>query len=247
MAAFATDPQTEDGVRAQVEMTNEIDCPEASPDDVDWWRRAISHPGTLGRLRPEDIVGAAQDPRIKAERRLYNALMQHLSEFISRKVRTRVSRQWKNGGQDIVDNVHDKLIEAILRPSSPDGKELGRRFWAVLRTRTIDAIRVAEKERDRFTNHEDEIVERPEREVEVGHTRVEQKIDYDRALERALECVPDVRKRLAYRLHLQGVPCKTTKGTTSISAVVGISSKTAGEWIDEVDATVKEKIGEKND
>lgn len=234
-------------MRAQKDMTDQIDCPEASLGDVEWWRRAIAQEGNLRRLRPEDIVRAAQDPRIKTERRIYNALMQYLSELITRKVRSGVNRSWKNGGQDIVDNVHDKLIEAILRPGSADGTELGRRFWPVLKTRTIDQIRVAEKERDRFTFHEDEIAERPEHLADLGHTGVEEKIDRERLLERALVCVPDHRKRLAYRLHLQGVPRKTTKGTTSISEVVGVSSKTAGEWIDEVDAIVREKIGEKND
>lgn len=228
-------------------MTNEIGCPAACVGNVDWWRRAIAEEGALARTRPEDIVRAAQHPRIKAERGIYGALMQHLSQFIARRVRARVSRRWKNGGQDIVDNVHDQLIEAILRPASADGKELGRRFWSVVKTRTIDAIRIAEKERDRFTNHEEEIAEHPEREASEGHAGIEEKIDRDRALARALECVPDPRKRLAYRLHLQGVPRKTTKGTTSISKVLGVSSKTAGEWVDEVEAIVREKIGDKND
>jgi len=35
--------------------------------------------------------------------------------------------------------------------------------------------------------------------------------------------------------------------TTSISEVLGVSSKTAGEWIDEVEAIIREKIGDKND
>lgn len=228
-------------------MTNEIGCPGACVGDVDWWCRAIAEKGALARARPEDIVRAAQHPRIKAERGVYGALMQHLSEFIALKVRARVSRNWKNGGQDIVDNVHDQLIEAILRPASADGKELGRRFGAVLKTRTIDAIRVAKKERDRFTNHEEEFAEHPEREASHDHASIEETIDRDRALARALECAPDPRKRLAYRLHLEGVPRKTTKGTTSISEMLGVSSKTAGEWIDEVEAIVREKIGVKND
>jgi hypothetical protein len=101
-------------VRAQKDMTDEISCPEACVGDVDWWRRAIAEEGTLSRLRPEDIVRAAQHPRIKAERLVYNALMQHLSKFIALQVRARVKRSWKNSGQYIVDNVHDKLIDAIL-------------------------------------------------------------------------------------------------------------------------------------
>ncbi|MGO9545365.1 MAG: hypothetical protein ACLPPF_11290 [Rhodomicrobium sp.] len=213
-----------------------------APGDIDGWRNA-----PLSRLRPEDIVRAAQDPKLKAERFIYNALMQHLSGLILRAVRAGVHRGWNNGGQDIVDDVHDNLIAAVLRPTSADGNELGQRFWAVLKTRTIDAVRNAAKERDRFTTYEDEIAEDPEREAADSQARIDEKIDYERVLERLLESVPDPRKRLAYRLHLQGVPRRTTKGTTSISEAIGVSAKTVGEWIDEVEAIVKAKIGGRHD
>lgn len=229
-------------------MRQKTDYQEApAPGDIDGWRKAASEQGLLRRLRPEDMVRAAQDPKLKAERYIYNALMERLSGLIMRAVRVGVSTHWNNGGQDIVDDVHDNLIAAILRPASADGKELGRRFWAVLKTRTIDAVRTARKERDRFTTYEDEIAEDPEREAADGQARIDEKIDYERGLERALEFVLDPRKRLAYRLHLQGVPRRTTKGTTSISEAVGVSAKTTGEWIDEVDAIVKVKIGGQHD
>jgi hypothetical protein len=50
-----------------------------------------------------------------------------------------------------------------------------------------------------------------------------------------LECVPDYRKRLAFQLFMDYVPYKSKrKDVTSIAGALGISEKTAREWIKEV-------------
>jgi hypothetical protein len=52
---------------------------------------------------------------------------------------------------------------------------------------------------------------------------------------RILECIPDERKRLAFRLFMDEVPYKSKrKEVTSIAGALGISEKTAREWIKEV-------------
>jgi hypothetical protein len=52
---------------------------------------------------------------------------------------------------------------------------------------------------------------------------------------RILECVPDYRKRLAFQLFMDDVPYKSKrKDVTSIAGALGISEKTAREWIKEV-------------
>lgn len=57
---------------------------------------------------------------------------------------------------------------------------------------------------------------------------------------RILECVPDERKRLAFRLYMDEVPFKSKrKGVTSIAGALGISDKTAREWIKEVQDALK--------
>jgi hypothetical protein len=50
---------------------------------------------------------------------------------------------------------------------------------------------------------------------------------------RILEVVPDPRKRLAFYLHMEKVPCRSTRGY-SIARALGISGKTAEKWIAEV-------------
>ncbi len=213
------------------------------PDSVDGWRAAAVGGSGLGVFRMEDIVRAVQDPRLKADRQTYNVLMGHISRVLFVELRKRVSTGWKNRGQDLIDDIHDTLINAILRPSSADGIELGRRFWSVLKSRTIDAIRAEENNQDRYIPSEIAFT------VEPSHDGVAERdqVEADLAIERLLECVPDSRKRLAYRLHLKGIPAKSSKGTISISRAMGVSDKTARQWIDEVDALIKEKIGDRND
>lgn len=225
-------------------MNKKSDQGEAPPpDSVDGWRAAAAGASGFGVFRMEDIVRAVQDPTLKADRQTCNALMGHISRVLFVELRKRVSTGWKNRGQDLIDDIHDTLIDAILRPSSADGTELGRRFWAVLNSRMIDAIRAEEKNQDRYIPSEIAFTGAPSHDGEDERNQVEA----DLAIERLLECVPDLRKRLAYRLHLKGIPSKSNKGTISISRAMGVSDKTARQWIDEVDALVQEKIGDRND
>lgn len=225
-------------------MKTKTDQEEAPPPhDVDGWRSASAGTERLKRLRMEDIIRAAQSPKLKADRQIFNALMGYISAFLQRTLRKRISRGWKNGGQDLIDAVHDQLIDAVLRPASADGKELGQRFWAVLKTRTLDAIRTERTQQGRYTSTEVAFGDESGHEAADTHESLDQKID----LERALERVPDLRKAYAYRLHLEGVPLKTKKGTTSICQTLGVSDKTASQWIDEVETIIKETIGERND
>jgi hypothetical protein len=59
--------------------------------------------------------------------------------------------------------------------------------------------------------------------------------DLDQAIDivRFMKVVPDERKRLAFYLYMDRVPFGSTKGY-SIARALGISSKTAKEWVEEV-------------
>lgn len=61
--------------------------------------------------------------------------------------------------------------------------------------------------------------------------------DLDQSIDiaRLMQLVTDERKRLAFHLHMDGVPFGSTKGN-SIARALGISSKTAAEWVEEVKA-----------
>lgn len=60
-------------------------------------------------------------------------------------------------------------------------------------------------------------------------------IDENIDVESILEQVPDDQKRLAFRLYMDDVPFKSKK-SDSISAALGVSEKTAREWVKEVQA-----------
>jgi len=58
---------------------------------------------------------------------------------------------------------------------------------------------------------------------------------------RIVECVPDYRKRLAFHLFMNDVSYKSKrKDVTSIAGALGISEKTAREWIKEVRGLLEE-------
>jgi hypothetical protein len=60
-------------------------------------------------------------------------------------------------------------------------------------------------------------------------------------MNRILECIPDYRKRLAFQLFMNDVPYKSKrKDVTSIAGALGISEKTARDWIKEVRGLLEE-------
>jgi hypothetical protein len=73
-----------------------------------------------------------------------------------------------------------------------------------------------------------------------GVRDLDEQIDVDRFL---LENVPDPKKRLAFYLFMDKVPFKSKRGQ-SIAATLKIDESTARLWIEEIQATLKEKLGE---
>ncbi len=60
-------------------------------------------------------------------------------------------------------------------------------------------------------------------------------------VEHVLSHVADERKRLAFRLYMEDYPLES-KRSTSIAMVLGVSAKTAGQWIEEVRAQLRETV-----
>jgi hypothetical protein len=92
-------------------------------------------------------------------------------------------------------------------------------------------------EPDDASGFDDEIPWKPVRPtLSDGIQEADEEID----VSRILECVPDERKRLAFRLFMDEVPYKSKrKDVNSIAGALGISEKTAREWIKEVRDTLK--------
>lgn len=210
------------------------------PDDLKGWSAVIGTPGALDRLKREDVIKSARNRAVQSDRRVFNALMEFLNRIFLKDAVNRVGSGWQNKGQEIAEHVHHHLIKSVLDPNSADGKQMETRYWAVLTTRTIDAVR---KERKKLAITPDTI---PLEDVEsvIGDTDTAELAEMRADLEKILRLVPDERKCMAIRLHLQGVPLKRGKGTTSISEVLGISDKTAGQWVAEMLVLIKSKVGE---
>jgi DNA-directed RNA polymerase specialized sigma24 family protein len=214
-----------------------------SYSDLDAWRRIAACDG-LHRLRPEDVVAAIQRIGPKGDQRLLDTLMGHISDEMLRLLRRRISTRHRNNGNDAIESAHDKLIVAVLKPNSADGKGLREAFRVWVNFRADDAIVVELRESSRYThyetNDEGETIEPPDG---AAPDHVEQ-VAY---VEHLLSKIPDPRKCLAFRLHMDGCPVTSEKGTESIARTLGVSDKTARAWIAEVQTLLKKELGDTND
>jgi hypothetical protein len=221
---------------------------DSSPksNDLDGWKAAVAA-GHLRSFRLESIAAAFQDLG-NQDNGLRERLAKHLSDSILGILRPRVSYNQPNGGWDIVFRAHQMIFEALLRPRSADGRALREAFVPRVQYRLKDALADEAKERrvpdenasggaiaSEFadgsdgsdTRHQLIFASPPFDEIEIADEEID--------VSRILACIPDARKRLAFRLFMDGVPFKTKKNkVTSIAAALGVSEKTARDWIAEV-------------
>jgi RNA polymerase sigma factor (sigma-70 family) len=216
--------------------------PPPRSTDLEGWRRVISE-GRLSTVAMEAVVAAIQDLGPNADKQVINPLVLHTSETILRILRGHVGTNHRNRGEDIVEEAHGHLVEAIFRRDSADGKGLREAFVPRIRFRAADAIR-ADKEmrrRECSVEHIDQVSDAKH----ANDTSVQQELDEKLYVDQVLSHVTDERKRLAFRLHMDGIPLDS-KRTDSIAKALGVSSKTAGQWIEEVQAQLKPIVGEQS-
>jgi DNA-directed RNA polymerase specialized sigma24 family protein len=218
-------------------------CAATSPDsaDLDGWRLAISD-GSFRRFKMEAVIAAIQDLGPKTDKAVMNPLVLYVSDTILGILRWKIGRNHRNEGEDIITRAHAQLVQAMLNPKSADGKGLRVAFVPRIQFRAADAIRAELKKEKREHGSEAELETNEEPLQQQFDPR--QVMDEHIDVERVLSHVTDERKRLAFRLHMERVPLESKKGA-SIAKAVGISSKTAGKWIEEVQALLSEKVGEK--
>lgn len=218
--------------------------PSPRSDDLEGWRRAVED-GRFRGFRMEEIVAAIQDLGPGTDKRVLNPLALHLSDVLLRLLRRRVDNGYPNQGRDIIERVHGQLVEAVFTPGSPDGKGLRSAFASRIEFRIKDAL-VAEKRaardlrepagHDRLLDTSgDGELPRPDAGAAESYHDPSSEIAENMDVENVLRRVADAQKRLAFRLHMDGVPYKSTK-TPSIATAMGIDEKTAREWIKEVKA-----------
>jgi DNA-directed RNA polymerase specialized sigma24 family protein len=232
------------GEKPMDDTTSEDPPPEST--DLPGWRQVIAD-GCLRHFRPEAIVAAIQDLGPHTDKTVLNPLAKHLSDRMFFMLRRLVGRNHPNHGQDIIERVHIQLWEALLQPTSADGKALRVAFGSRLKFRLKDALAI--EARSFRTPTEDpkggailSLAEHPDlAEVEASVDAIDERIDVDRILEN----VTDGNKRLAFRLFMDGVPYKSKK-SNSIAEALGISERTAREWIKEAQELLQRKMGDKS-
>jgi DNA-directed RNA polymerase specialized sigma24 family protein len=212
------------------------------PNDLEGWRAAIAG-DDLARYRIEHVVEAAQTLGVGLDRQVIDALMGHVSDEMLRWLRRFIGRNHRNEGIDIIEGVHGKMIEAVLRPKSADGVGLRTTFYKRLQFRATDALQDEMLARGRYSSSDDPAGAVSEDDEGLAALVMQEEAD----VSRLLECIPDPRKRRAFELHMEGCPLSPGKAKVSIAGELGVSVKTAGDWIDEVIALLKEKIGDSHD
>src|SRR5690242_10520992 len=121
-------------------MNRGVRATAPSPTARGEWRTAIDQ-GRLSEFRTEDVVAAVQAMLRDNDQSLLNALIGYVSETLMRMLSKRVSKNHRNQGKDIIEQAHDTIIRAVLRPDSADGKALKKTFAKCVSFRLADAIR----------------------------------------------------------------------------------------------------------
>src|ERR1019366_108204 len=189
--------------------TNEEPPPRST--DLAGWRQAVAD-GRFRNFKMEAIIAAIQDLGLKTDKFVLNPLVLHASDTILRILRWKVGRNHHNEGEDIITFAHGQLVQAMLNPKSADGKGLRVAFVPRVQFRAADAIRAEQKKekRERADEAIDDIaVERPPQEIDPR-----QELDEQLDVERVLSHVTDERKRLAFRLHMEGYPLESTRSAS---------------------------------
>jgi RNA polymerase sigma factor (sigma-70 family) len=210
------------------------DCQAEDPSsasNLEAVRNAAATDG-LGKFRPETLVATVQRLGPMGEPDLLQKLVLFLSELILRLLRKRIRPHHPNEGKDMIDAAHEKLLTALLVPGTKDGAGLSSKFVLYVNYRADDEIAAEQKRRRRFKSlpldQDDQYI------YPADNRTPDDQAEQLAHVEQALSKVPDERKRKAFRLHMEGVPAARGKGATSISEQLGVSAKTAGEWIEEV-------------
>jgi DNA-directed RNA polymerase specialized sigma24 family protein len=131
--------------------------------DLEGWREAIAE-GRLRKFRLEAIAAAFQDLG-ERDQRVRQDLIRHLSNAIIGMARNGVDLKKPNGGKDIIWDVHEAIVTALLDPSTADGKQLRKGFGGIVKYRVKDAL---------ARSDHDQIVPAPKSSASSGKSKAKQ-------------------------------------------------------------------------
>ncbi len=215
--------------------TDQAEAPKSV--DLEGWRAAIKEE-RLKDFRPEDIAAAFQDLGYQ-DKQVQNDLAKHLSDIIIGILRRRVSYGWPDEGRDIIMETHTAIFSGLLDAKTADGRALRKAFGSRVLFRLKDAIVRGARERERYVSMEsdEEAANAIERAQAEGNVCAHKLNDPDETInvQQILDRIPDWRKRLAFRLYLEGHSHGSERvGVPSIASALGITDKTARKWVKEV-------------
>lgn len=208
------------------------------PDAADeaGWAAAVSA-GKLGDCPPGEIVRTLRTLFLHGDRRLVEALALHVSDRITRRLRRLIGVDHPNRGEDIIERAHGALMMAVFDPASSDGADLIEAFGSRVRFRGIDAARVEGSFHRRHTNlgadDDGELLIARGHRMDGGAGSID--------VSHVLGGIADPRKRLAFRLAMEGMRVRT--GDPCVATVLGCDPKTAAKWIAEARAILAAEIG----
>ena len=209
------------------------------PPPPEGWRKVVDRQ-ELDQYFIQDVVWVLRKHGDKLDRKTLVELMGHISKQILNVLRGFVGKNHYNDGRDIIDDVHSQLIRAVLNPDSKDGQALCEAFVPRIRHRARDAIRDERNRVQRYTSAEvvpiDSCAETPQSPID--------EVDESLLVDSVLNTIPDLRKRLAFRLYIDGCPIE---GENSIALAVDKTPRTVSTWIKETKAQLSAKLGENHD
>ena len=206
----------------------------AAADEAGW--AAAVAAGDLGDCPPGLIVGALRALFQDGDRRLVRDLTLHVSDRVTRRLRRLIGTDHPNSGEDIIERAHGALMTAVFDPESDDGADLVEAFWPRTRFRGLDAARVEgayqRRQPSLATDDDGEMFVRSDRRMDGGAGSVD--------VSHVLSRVRDPRKRLAFRLYMEGM--RVRAGDPCVASVLGCDPKTAAKWIAEARAILAAEI-----
>jgi hypothetical protein len=110
-------------------MKNNTGDEPPAPTDLDGWRSAIADERLAG-FRIEAVIAAIQDLGPRCDPLVLNPFILHVSDVITKILRRSVGHNFRNQGEDIINEVHGKLVSAMHDPTSKDGE--GAHFFLCL-------------------------------------------------------------------------------------------------------------------
>jgi DNA-directed RNA polymerase specialized sigma24 family protein len=214
-------------------MTSECTPWPAPSDQVGWQTIVLAN--QLARCPPGVIVAALRALNGNGSRRIVNALADHVSALLIERLRCIVGRHHPNDGDDIILEAHDRLMIAIADPEAADGSELANHFFGRVKFRAIDAIRASQTHQGRYPGYG--------LDPSCANSEMKGRVDDGEEailVEDHLRSVEDPRKRLAFRLYMEGM--RIRQGDPCVASVLGVDPKTAKKWIEEARMILRASI-----